>query len=654
MSTKDNQTSGVGTNPGLGKISPIRAVFEIDQGGRKQTLMVQKERVVMGSVESADIRLQGSKIAPIHGFLELNFGAKESDCTARVIDLASPSGITVNGKRTVNESLKPGDILQIGDAILKFKFALPEFQKPLTDQTLILIDGNEVKSIFDYRPPVKEALEVVYSWNSVIMDVNHFTGKQTVQLGESKKDDFLVPPVFANGSTYELAVPNGSDWTLYLDAKMSGMLYLKGELHSVDDYRKKKAGDGRLAVTLGESDFVKLDAGGITFYLSQTVAPPVLKSHGEIIGDPFLAKSLLSSVLVTALILVGLFMMDPPAEKEAPVPEDVATILYHPEKYSVRARPTPVPEAKKEPVAAATPPPAKLKKKEIDFTKPKEKEAKVAKTKSPQPGKHQAAENKAKEGAGARAKGAEGSRGAHNAQPSNKKQSAANRPSPQAGTGRGGTESQIADNGNVQLLKGETNKILDLLGGSGQKLGKSGSKLEGFGGFSTQGNGGAALAGSGKGGGGTADTLLGGTSDHGRGGGKVGTGLGAEGTGSGIVGGRTRVELNAGGGDETVVIGSIDRDAIDAAIRAHRDEFNYCYEKEINTGHPNLAGKIITAFVIGGSGRASQLAIASSSMGSAPVERCVLAVLTRIQFPQPAGGVPVTIKYPFAFSNASK
>jgi len=101
-------------------------------------------------------------------------------------------------------------------------------------------------------------------------------------------------------------------------------------------------------------------------------------------------------------------------------------------------------------------------------------------------------------------------------------------------------------------------------------------------------------------------------------------------------------------------VGSIDRDAIDAAIRAHRDEFNYCYERELNAGHPTLAGKIVTAFVIGGSGRASQLAIASSSMGSASVERCVLNVIARIQFPLPAGGVPVTIKYPFAYSNGSK
>jgi outer membrane biosynthesis protein TonB len=629
---------------GVEKDLALKAVFEIDQSGKKQTLLVRKDRVVIGSVESADVRLAGSKIAPIHAFIELFWGATAADCKARIVDLASPAGVILNGKRVVNEFVKAGDLIQVGDALIKFNVKTPEFQRGLPDQTLILIQANEIKPIFDYRPPVKEALEVVYSWNSVILNVEHFVGNAHVKLGSTTKEDFLVPPVFSNGSVLELAVRNGNDWTVNLDPKMTGVLYLKGELHAVESY-------GKSQVTLGENDFLKLDAGGIAFYLSQTVAPPVLRNSGNIISDPFLAKSLLTSVILTALILFGVSRMDIQQPTEQPVPETIATILYHPEKYSVKH---PIPPREKEPVAAATPVPVPPKNAEIDFTKPKEKTGKVAQTKSPQPGKKQSGQNQSKEGAGARAKGEEGSRGAKNASASSTKQTSANRPSPNAGVGRGGTESQTADNGNVQMLKGATNKILDLLGGSGQKLSNSGSKLSGFGGFSTQGNGGAALAGQGKGGGGTADTLLGGTSDHGRGGGKVGTGLGAEGTGAGIVGGKTRVELNAGGGDETVVVGAIDRDAIDAAIRAHRDEFNYCYEREINAGHPGLAGKIVTAFVIGGSGRASQLAIASSSMGSPVVERCVLSVITRIQFPQPQGGVPVTIKYPFAYTNASK
>ena len=103
----------------LAKDSSLKAVFEIDQNGRKQKLMVRKDRVVIGTVESADIKLTGEKVAPVHAFIELKYGAKEQDCTARIVDLASPSGVTVNGKKVINESVKTGDLIQIGDAHLK-------------------------------------------------------------------------------------------------------------------------------------------------------------------------------------------------------------------------------------------------------------------------------------------------------------------------------------------------------------------------------------------------------------------------------------------------------------------------------------------------------------------------------------------------------
>jgi outer membrane biosynthesis protein TonB len=630
----------------------IKAVFEVTQGENRQTYLTRKDRLVIGSVESADLKLSGSKIAPIHAVMELKWGATEGQCEARILDLASPSGVMVNGTKVVNHVLRSGDRIQIGDAILAFNFKKPEFQNPLPDQALLLIDANEVKTIFDYRPPVKEALEVVYSWNNTILNVKHFVGDGEVVLGGTTDDDFLVPPVFSSGSVHTLASKAGNRWVIYIDSKMKGVLYLNGELHSVEEYRKNKLGsDARGAVTLGENDFAKIEAGSIQFYLSQTVSPPVLRPQTTIISDPFLAKSLITSIVITGLLLFGVSQVDTTPTETVQVPETIATILYHPEKYSVK-KPI-VPPAPKKDVPKEEPKPVPPKKAEVDFTKPKEKEGKVAQTKSPQPGKKQAAQSQSKEGEGARAKGEEGKRGAKTNN-QGKPQTAANRPSPNAGQGRGGTVSQVADNGNVQMVQGATNRILDLLGGSGQKIGKSGSKLSGFGGFSTEGNGGQALQGGGKGGGGNADTLLGGLGNKGRGGGKVGTGLGAEGTGSGIVGGKTRVELNIGGGDETVVVGAIDRDAIDAAIKAHRDEFRYCYEREVNAGHPELRGKVVTAFVVGGSGRASQLAVKSSSMESPSVDRCVLGVLTRIQFPLPVGGTPVTVTYPFNFENPGR
>ncbi len=615
----------------------LKASFEVSIGGRKKTFLIHKPRVVIGSVESADVKITAQGVAPIHAVVEFIWNSDISKCEAKILDLASPSGVMVNNEKIIHHVLKNGDVVKLGEASFIFNFKKPELLPILSDQALILIEADSVDPIFDYRPNVKDTLEVVYSWSESILNVEHYTDASTV----------VIPAVYQNGNELQLAVKSGNGWTIHFNDQMTGVVYKDGEVKAISQLRKTSK-----TITIGENDFAKIESGSVSFYLSQTVAPPVLVKKANLVSDPFLAKSLMASIALTCLIFYGVSKMEPPTE-QVQIPETIATILYHPEMYSNKKplpiqKPKPVEEAKK------APEPEKPKKAEIDFTKPKETQGKVAQTKSAQPGKKQSAQSQSKEGEGARAKGTEGSRGAKNAKPSNTKQTAANRPSPNAGKDRGGTKSEVADNGNVQMLKGATNKILDLLGGSGQKLGKSGSKLSGFGGFSSEGNGGLALAGKGKGGGGNADTLLGGLGDKGRGGGKVGTGLGAEGTGSGIVGGKTRVELNVGGGDETIVVGSIDKDAIDAAIKAHSDEFRYCHEREINAGNPKLSGKIVAAFVIGASGKASQLAVASSSLNNANVDRCVLSVITRIQFPLPAGGVPVTIKYPFNFANVSK
>ena len=627
----------------------LKALFELEQGGRKRKLLISKERVVVGSVESADIKLLGEKIAPIHALIEMKLGATSETTEIRVVDLASPIGLSINGKKVLNDVIRPGDLLQVGDAIIKFSLVKPELEQGLPDQALMLIDQTTVEKIFDYRPNLKDALEVVYSWNGVILDVKHFGLEESVVVGPSQDQDFMVPPVFSVGGQFRIASRSAQQWTLHLDQKMSGVLYLDGKIVSVEDFVKISATG---ALRLGVDDFVKIQMGALTFYFSQTVSPPSLRNQTRFVTDAFFWKSLIASLAVTALSFLGLSVVNFRDEGQVNLTPEVTTILYHPEKYGM---PRNIPHEEKKEAPKEEPKAEAPKKAEIDFTKPRDQKDKKAQTKSSQPGKKQASQNKAKEGAGAKAKGAEGARGSKTAQVNPAKQAAANRPSPEAGKGRGGTVSQAVDNGNVQMLKGATDKILDLFGGSGQKIDKSGTKLAGFSGFDTQGSGGRGLKGEGKGGGGNADTLLGGTSDHGRGGGKVGTGLGAEGTGTGIVGGKTRVDLQEGGGDETVVIGSIDRDAIDAAIRAHRDEFRYCYEREVNAGHPNLAGKIVSAFVIGGSGRATQMSVSSSSMGSPNVENCVLATIGRIkEFPKPAGGVPVTIKYPFAYTNASK
>src|SRR4051812_20522236 len=65
----------------------------------EKTFRFDKERVVIGSVISADLRLSGDGVAPLHAVLEAG--------KAPVIyDLASETGIFVNGTKVVTHSLR--------------------------------------------------------------------------------------------------------------------------------------------------------------------------------------------------------------------------------------------------------------------------------------------------------------------------------------------------------------------------------------------------------------------------------------------------------------------------------------------------------------------------------------------------------------------
>ncbi len=540
------------------KDSPAQVIpsiqVQFDDGKKTQKIVLKKSRWIVGSLSSADIRVDHASVSPIHAVIEVD--GTEKFPRLKVLDLASDHGVFVNGVRTVHQPFLVTDRIRVGSVDISF-ILNPKKPKPeLPDSALLLVDENETTAIFDFRPPHKEALEVVYSWNKTILSVDHFLEKKTLTLGEDQTSDFLIPPVpgLSAGLPWIEEVSTGV-WSVKIHDAMSGLAYIGGEVIDVSQKRGT-------SLRLGSDDFVKITFLGFAFYISQTVAPPVLVKKGDLWSDPFLLKSMLGSVVATLLIGFAVAKLDQGQTIEAQVlPERVATILYHPEKYGVKRppQPKPKPQEEKKPVAE------KPKPVEVDFTKPKPVEKKEAQKKSSAPGKKALAQNQAKQGEGARAKGAAGKRGSPQSQVKGKPQLAASRPSPDAGKDRGGTPSAGQDNGNLQKIKGASSKILDLLGGAGEKLGKSGDKLQGFGGFTTAGSGGAALSGGGKGGGGNADTLLGGLGDKGRGGGRVGTGLGADGTGAGIVGGKTRIELRAGGGEETVVMGSIDREAIDAA-----------------------------------------------------------------------------------------
>lgn len=100
---------------------------------------------------------------------------------------------------------------------------------------------------------------------------------------------------------------------------------------------------------------------------------------------------------------------------------------------------------------------------------------------------------------------------------------------------------------------------------------------------------------------------------------------------------------------DPVVLGALDRSVIDAVIKRNMNQLRYCYSREL-TQNPGLEGRIVVKFVIARDGTVSSATTGSSTMASPRVETCLNARFQNFQFPEPAGGGIVIVKYPFVFS----
>ncbi len=133
-------------------------------------------------------------------------------------------------------------------------------------------------------------------------------------------------------------------------------------------------------------------------------------------------------------------------------------------------------------------------------------------------------------------------------------------------------------------------------------------------------------------------------------------GLGTKGSGHGS-GGQGTIDLGGRGKDDTVfvpgkttVVGGLSREVINRVIQKHYSEIKYCYEKELSRD-PGLYGKVTVLFMIEGSGRVGDALVQQTTMGSEPVESCMINHVRRWVFPAPQGGGTVQVTYPYVFKS---
>lgn len=125
-----------------------------------------------------------------------------------------------------------------------------------------------------------------------------------------------------------------------------------------------------------------------------------------------------------------------------------------------------------------------------------------------------------------------------------------------------------------------------------------------------------------------------------------GTGRNAYGYG---LGGRKPTGGPVASGGEPILIGALDRGLIDGVVRERLSEFRYCYQRQLQR-HPDLAGSVVTKFVIAGDGTVSSASVKSSTIGDAAVEQCIVDRVRRLKFPEPNGNGIVIVAYPFTFA----
>lgn len=99
--------------------------------------------------------------------------------------------------------------------------------------------------------------------------------------------------------------------------------------------------------------------------------------------------------------------------------------------------------------------------------------------------------------------------------------------------------------------------------------------------------------------------------------------------------------------------GTLDKDDIQAAIRAVKPAIAKCYEGAL-AHDPDLTGQVVVEFTIeavDGGGGVTAGEVSQTDMNAPFFEACVLKEVVGVPFPVPEGGGVVKVSYPFRFDS---
>lgn len=130
-------------------VTPIRLDLINKKGEVLHTSEYVKEKIVIGRILSADLRIDDARVSRIHALIEVRGD------TVTITDLASSHGTFVNGSKIVEHKIKWGDVIKVGYIemkVLKGSGKVTSNQPVLTghdgssesDETLVNIDRSHM------------------------------------------------------------------------------------------------------------------------------------------------------------------------------------------------------------------------------------------------------------------------------------------------------------------------------------------------------------------------------------------------------------------------------------------------------------------------------------------------------------------------------
>ncbi len=605
------------------------------QGDKDQEFYLEKNSVMIGSLLSSQIQLQGNGVDPIHALIE------PRDNGWVLTDLGTKSGVYVNeNKINVEVVLNAGDQIRIGSISLQYRSSDQKKEAPSTPSAVKpkipslptsekIVDGKSKPSTFmgfktstnlfakTKQEAAGETLEVIAYWKNTVLNVEHFHLKETkksVTIGDPTRAAFIAAGPVAVAK-YTIATVHEDGSTLFLLEGMEGSLRRGGKLEQV----------GPGTYELKNGDFAKIQYGAVTYFFLFMNLPAVTLPRAGI-QDPVLFGMSLAAAMIYLLFTGFIFLMDVKKDdlekekdmwavvevpKPIPVPEPLAV---------VKAETTPVVDSPPEPMEAVAP-----------------KEKQPARVETPPPPKARAEESltqaKTQEkkkplpvpGGGLQTSGGEKKGSEKISTPGSE---AGTKPAPsganlsQLGIGVGKISAKMGDGAIPTNFKTSA-------GGAGKGSG-SADKNYGLGG----------LAGSKK-------FAVGGS----------GGALNQFGIGEGIVGdgksisqafkGKGQVAIDVRAGDPLVSAG-LTQEEILRVVRLNLNQIKNCYERWLQRV-PAASGKVMVQFVVGVDGSIETIKVASGTISDSVMTDCLLSRIQKWKFSQPRGGKSVTVNYPFNF-----